>query len=313
MALYSYPSPNHNNLAVTLWEHEHLTSVAAPDGVFGTANDPSVIYGDGTGGLTVWVRANIRGRIRGSVWGVSDDPYGVPLSPNNTSNPRVDLVVARLNRSNDYTVELTAIQGTPASNPTPPSPVRQITDIGVYDLPLGMVRVDPGATAITADKVTQAHWWVTPTGVIHSKSSTTRPPHEEGLLIWESGRLMLSSGGTWRQLWEDTGWVSGTFGAGWGSPQSGVIHARRKNGHVYCRIYLPRTGGDLSPATDSTLGRLPSGGFAPDRIHWIVGFSDRQQIARVRVETDGRLILVNHGGIRKNEVLSVTLTSWPVE
>jgi len=304
-SLISYPRPGHNSGAVTNWEHELLAAVGAPDGVFGAPGDPPVVYADGTGGLAVKIRAGKRGRLRGSVWDTGDSDIVVPLAANTSGSPRIDLIVARLDRPSGYEVTEHVITGTPASSPTVPSPTRQITPSGVYDLPLAAVRVEPGASAITGDKVTPLHWWLGNDGQIRCTSST-RPPHSAGLTIWEDGRLLVSTGTQWRAVSEETGWVNGAAASGW---SASVFQVRRTGRLVESRIQVMRTGGDLSPGADVQIGTIPVG-YRPTGLLWILGFSDGNQLARVRAEADGRLILINHGGIKRGHTLTLQSTVW---
>src|SRR5690606_31408882 len=224
---------------------------------------------------------------------------------NSSGSPRIDLIVARLDRPSGYEVTEHVITGTPASSPTAPSPTRQITPSGVYDLPLAAVRVEPGASAITGDKVTPLHWWLGNDGQIRCTSST-RPPHSAGLVIWEDGRLLVSTGGQWRTVSEETDWVSGTPASGW---SANLLQFRRTGRLVESRIQFVRTGGDLSPRTEVQIGTIPAG-YRPPGLLWVFGFSDNFQLSRVRIEADGRMILVNQPGIKRGHMLTLQAAVW---
>src|SRR5690606_23086167 len=204
-----------------------------------------------------------------------------------------------------YEVTEHVITGTPASSPTAPSPTRQITPSGVYDLPLAAVRVEPGASAITGDKVTPLHWWLGNDGQIRCTSST-RPPHSAGLVIWEDGRLLVSTGGQWRTVSEETDWVSGTPASGW---SANLLQVRRTGRLVESRIQVTRTGGDLHPDADVQIGTIPAG-YRPTGLLWVLGLSDGDRLARVRIEADGRLTLINHGGIKRGHTLNLQAAGW---
>src|SRR5690606_34583566 len=134
------------------------------------------------------------------------------------------------------------ITGTPASSPTVPRPTRQITPSGGYDLPLAAVRVESGASAITADEAPPLHRRLGNDGQIRCTSST-RPPHSAGLVIWEDGRLLVSTGGQWRTVSEAAGWVSGTAASGWSAY---IVRFRRVNGLVEADLQFRRVGGAIT-------------------------------------------------------------------
>jgi hypothetical protein len=67
-----------------------------------------------------------------------------------SSNPRIDLVVLRLDPSVNSTV-LAVLTGTPAVSPTAPTPTQ--TETGIYELPIGQVNVPSLATTIAAGNV----------------------------------------------------------------------------------------------------------------------------------------------------------------
>lgn len=304
--LISYPRPGHNSGAVTNWEHELLAATAAPDGVFGAPGDPPVVYADGTGGLAVKIRAGKRGRLRGSVWDTGDSDIVVPLTANTSGSPRIDLIVARLDRPAGYEVTEHVITGTPASSPTVPSPTRQITPSGVYDLPLAAVRVESGASAITGDKVTPLHWWLGNDGQIRCTSST-RPPHSAGLVAWEDGRLLVSTGTQWRTVAEATGWVSGTAASGWSAY---IVRFRRVNGLVEADLQFRRVGGAITDLrADVQLGTVPAG-YRPTNALTLPGVYDGPRIARCSITSNGVITLVQHQGIQTGQTLNFSHAMW---
>jgi len=148
-------------------------------------------------------------------------------------------------------------------------------------------------------------WYVGEYGQIRCTSST-RPPHSAGLAIWESGRLLVSTGTQWRTVSETTDWVSGTAASGW---SANVFQVRRTGRLVESRIQVTRTGGDLAQGADVHIGTIPVG-YRPTGLLWVLGFSNGSQLARVRIEADGRLILINHGGIRRGHTLTLQATVW---
>src|SRR5690606_19937869 len=124
--------------------------------------------------------------------------------------------------------------------------------------------------------------------------------------IWENGRLLVSTGTQWRTVAEETDWVSGAAASGW---SANLLQVRRTGRLVESRIQVTRTGGDLRLDADVQIGTIPAG-YPPTGLLWGLGRSDGNQIARVRVEPDARLILINHGGIRRNHTLTLQAALW---
>lgn len=83
-------------------------------------------------------------------WVDNDAPVTVTISPANSALPRIDLVILRKSMA-ARTVSLLVLQGTPSSTPAAPSIVRTES---TYDLCLARVRVNAGATSITAADIT---------------------------------------------------------------------------------------------------------------------------------------------------------------
>lgn len=84
----------------------------------------------------------------------ADAQTTLPIAANVSGQPRVDLVVLRMDRSlTDNQMFRTTITGTPAVSPVAPPPVRTNT---VYDVPLATVAVANGAATIAAGNVTDA-------------------------------------------------------------------------------------------------------------------------------------------------------------
>lgn len=74
----------------------------------------------------------------------------VTLATANPTNPRIDLIVIRVNVS-AKTVAIAALTGTPAASPVAPTPA---TDpAGITELPLAQVTVPAGATVLTAGNI----------------------------------------------------------------------------------------------------------------------------------------------------------------
>lgn len=76
----------------------------------------------------------------------------VTISAADASNPRIDLVILRLNLV-DRLIELIVRTGTPAASPSEPA-FTQSADGDYYELVLAKVRVNAGVTSITASRIT---------------------------------------------------------------------------------------------------------------------------------------------------------------
>ena len=76
----------------------------------------------------------------------------VTISAADASNPRIDLVILRLNLV-DRLIELIVRTGTPAASPKEPA-FTQSADGDYYELVLAKVRVNAGVTSITASRIT---------------------------------------------------------------------------------------------------------------------------------------------------------------
>lgn len=89
--------------------------------------------------------------INGYVYSIYATPLSLQIQPA-TSLPRIDRIVLRLDTSlPTRSIRALVIQGSPNSNPTPPSLIRSGD---VYELSLAQVRVDANSTIITQANIT---------------------------------------------------------------------------------------------------------------------------------------------------------------
>ncbi|MFA7265211.1 MAG: hypothetical protein WC054_02765 [Candidatus Nanopelagicales bacterium] len=131
------------------------------DGVIGHAGGSvAEVFADNSG-LQVKVRAGVA-QLRGHLW-ESDAVETVEVDANASGSPRIDLVVLRLDPTNEPDfITLEVLTGTPASSPVEPALTRTYT--GIFEVPLGAVRVESGASSIAADKVFERREFQ-PTGI----------------------------------------------------------------------------------------------------------------------------------------------------
>lgn len=178
MAYQSYPNNAHNGRAVNLAEHEQILRALGTSGLLDyDGNMP--LFGDSTG-LQTKLRNGVKASIRGTRFNNTSETI-VAIGANTSGNPRIDLVVLRLDRAaadpNKFTITPVVIAGTPAASPVAPAPIRQATidGTGVYDLPLAEVAIAHNAVTITAGNVTPRCWWLSDDGALIC-TATTRPP-----------------------------------------------------------------------------------------------------------------------------------------
>lgn len=147
----SYPWSTRNSGSITDTEYEHLTSPGQVDGLLPLADPTSQapVFADGSG-MQVFIFAGLQAIVRGRYWTVGDAMLPLPVVANPADQPRIDNVVLRLDRP---ATQITAqvIQGAPDANPVPPPLAR--TPDGLWDVPLARVRIEPGATAVSEDKI----------------------------------------------------------------------------------------------------------------------------------------------------------------
>lgn len=137
--------------ATTEAEWRNLWSQVEP-GVVKTVNSTwdmnrLQVYADSTG-MQVKVKSG-RAMAHGH-WFKRDAEATLAISAADATNPRIDLVVLRIDWSAN-TETVTVITGTPAASPSAPSPVETATQ---WDVPLAEVAVAAAASTIAAGNVT---------------------------------------------------------------------------------------------------------------------------------------------------------------
>lgn len=122
-------------------------SLIVADGVLQSVRDELEVYADSTG-MVVHVKS-------GDAWLYgrkykNDAEIDLTIAASDVSNPRIDLVVLRMDFS-AKTVVAAVKAGTASGSPAAPT-VQQ--DTAIWEIPLAEVRVDAGVSTITAGKVT---------------------------------------------------------------------------------------------------------------------------------------------------------------
>lgn len=233
MAESSYPVANGG--AVTEWQYEKLMGQALGEGRYdneSTAFSTSAIaFGDGTGRV-VKLRAGAAAMVRGFRWESGTDPVIIPLDANTTGQPRLDLIVLRLDRQS-YTVRSAVIKGQAAVNPVAPAPVRQIGETGFFDTPIAAARVVSssvtGQPQLGAGDVIPLEVRTAPQpriGLASAMRSTGSPPGT----VWsefDTGMVWANSGSGSVLLGEKGDRIKVGVAVGWNSDD---LYVQRRNG-----------------------------------------------------------------------------------
>lgn len=150
----------------------------APTGIIADALQECEVTATGTA-LQVVIRPG-RAWIEGFFFeSTADETLGIGTP--HASLTRIDRVVLQLDRAGN-TIDFAVLQGTPATNPTPPAVVQ--TETGFWQLPLAQIRVPPGVSAIQASYITDERIFSVPdpvpVGALIPYAGTTAP---KGYLI----------------------------------------------------------------------------------------------------------------------------------
>lgn len=290
MAQSSWPTPdpeNDNKRVVTDGQWEQIAHVAAT-GVLATVGAQTPLYADSTG-LQVKLRADLRARVRGYGWSTDSSGLTVPVTENTSGSTRIDLAVLRLDRS-DRAVSVVILEGTPGSGQPPTRTTSgDFYGSGTWDFPLAEITVVNNATTITAAQVVDRSWQLGEGGQVRC-TDATRPPHDPGLIIWDTDRALISANGTWRTVSEDTGWVSFLPAAGWNPIQ---CRGRRRNGIVYLQLEVSRVG-TLAANVAADLATLPAT-LRPDSTINTVGLIvTGTGPARITIGSNGLVRILEH-------------------
>lgn len=121
---------------------------AIPDGVIQGIGNELEVYGNSSG-MVVYVKTG-ECRVR-SHRGYLSSAATLSIATANSTNPRWDLVVARVTYGSTSTMELAVKTGTPAASPSFPSVTK--TAGSVWEIPLALVYVAAGAHTIAAGDV----------------------------------------------------------------------------------------------------------------------------------------------------------------
>ncbi|WP_432124069.1 hypothetical protein [Streptomyces sp. C10-9-1] len=311
MAQNSWPSPNHNTRNVTDLEYEKLAARFSDDGIYGDpGEDPVVAAGVG---LSVDVRADVYGSVRGHAWSSGSTGDTLAISANASGSTRVDWVVLQLDRST-WDVRATVREGTPGAGA--PTLVQATGDTGLYEVPLALVTVPTGAAAVT---VTRSEQYVG--SRIRPCTSTTRNPYPragDGAFEQDTGRLLLWDGTMWRVVYRPT--VSENVESAVSSwTTSGASVFERAGDVVTLRSgYFYRNSG-LSAAGDSRLPlMIPAEHRHPIRAQFATAYLTGSRSGHVTIYPanhnvrPGQVWLVGHPGMSTGDAVYAFSATWTV-
>jgi hypothetical protein len=146
-------------------DHDRIYTAADFARVFGAiVGRDGVIYGYGdelnvTPGTGMAVKVGTGAAfVQGRMLEVYDQAETLSIATADATNPRIDLVVVRVDLSSGERRAYLAVRvGTPAANPA--APLLQ-QDATIWELSLAQVRIAAGATGITADDIIDEREWV---------------------------------------------------------------------------------------------------------------------------------------------------------
>lgn len=238
MALTCLPFDNTPAASEQQWSD--MARLFTPDGIDGAPSGSAFRVTAGTG-LNVNIAAGPGAMIRGMV---AKDSVGssLGLPANNTSSPRIDLVVIRVNWSTNTAIYF-AHEGTPAASPAIPTPTYTGT---IYDLPLAAVRVE---STDTISSVLDRRQFLPLNGIVPCTSGGRPDPKGRPMLAYETDtkRTISTSG--------DGNWNVG-MGTDLFSP---IVYRSQSPGNFTSLGWTDRLVGSASPVFSVEFNSGPSG------------------------------------------------------
>lgn len=270
-----------------------------------------LIFADNSG-RQVKAYANQSAIVRGFRWESGTTPPVLALDANTSGNPRLDLIVLRLDRST-YTVRLGKTKGAPAAVPAAPAAIQDAGSSGVYELPVATVKVASSGTTgqpfIQSTDVTATDWWLAPHPVI--SQSGQNPPVTHGLLLhqYDTGKMYRGVGSSWVLAGEVGPWTKITAAGGWTSDN---IFCQRVNGLVYFQCYITLSAGSKAPSTDMTVCTLP-GSFRPPGTVLLNTWMTPNQVGLARIDGATGVVSINTYGqtFPSGGIAVIHPATWP--
>jgi hypothetical protein len=233
-----------------------MMGLAFSDGVVKSYLSGNEVYANSTG-MRVFVRSGV-GTIRGA-WHSTDADVELSITNNGSGNPRIDLVVLRLNDTTD-TVSYAVVEGTPAATPSAPTP----SAVNPYEIPLAYVAVANSAATIAAGDVTDRRKYASAnaTGRLRGRAlrSSNQPINNntDTTITW-TGVGDFTSAGFWlasaptQLIIPETGYYDLNSSAMWAEHGTGLRRMRvfKAGVDILIEQTLPAvgTGGTLNQVT----------------------------------------------------------------
>lgn len=312
MAQDSWPSPGHNDRAVTDSEYEALAAHFSGDGVYGDPTEPAIVTAGV--GLTVTIRPEVLGSVRGHGWTSGSTGATLNIAPNVSGQTRIDRVVLRLNRDN-WTVRAVVKTGTPGGGPPTLTTGDGFTS---FEVLLANVTVLNGANSTT---VSRAERYVGSRSRPTTSAANADPNPRLGDMTWEvdTGRLRIFDGVTKRSIFSDSGVIGVNSSVlTWSNEVESVLEER--NGVVHLRLGSFRRLVNTLPVGDES--RLPVVIPAAYRhatrdqygIAIVGGTACRFIVHAQSTPRAGQVWLVNHPAIASGAfLLPISGLSWVVD
>jgi hypothetical protein len=216
-----------------------------------------LIFADNSG-RQVKAYANQAAVIRGFRWESGTTPPVLALDANSSGNPRLDLIVLRLDRSN-FTVRLGKTNGTPAAVPAAPAAIQDAGTTGVWELPLATVKVTSSGTTgqpfIQSTDVAPLDWWLAPPAAVTKTGQNPAPTHGMLLHHYDTGRTYRAVGAAWQLMGENGPFTKLTAAGGWTADN---LYAQRQNGWTFFQGLITLNVSDRPAGTDLAVCVLPA-------------------------------------------------------
>ncbi len=268
MAEVNFPTAGGGS--VTDLRYELLMHEVTGSGFLGDPSGSPALYADSTG-RQVKLQPNRAAILRGYRWGTDSAGLTVPVAANTSGQPRLDLAVIRLDRS-DWTTRFVIKQGAPAATPVAPSVTQDINvSNGVFEIPAGTIAVrstssaeaSAGLPSIAPADVVPLHYHIGPPSVVCH--SSRMPPAKLGQTVtqFDTGKVYHGTGSSNFLIGEEGPWTNVPGMAGFDQSN---IWVQRRNGFVYfqCLIYRNAPGVTTAAGTDINIATLPEQ-FRPAR------------------------------------------------
>lgn len=277
----------------------------------GQALSVPFVFADSSG-RQVKVRANASYLVRGFRWD-SEEGSVRSIDANTSGNPRLDLVVLRLDRT-DFTVRLQILKGTPAATPTLPTLTQQLGPTGRYEVPIASVRVNNNAVTIASGDVSALENWLAPNSTVGH--SAARPPLEPGgtWTEYDTGRIYGGLQSGWHLIGEPGTYTKLEGAAGW-DPDRDFAYVQRRNGWTTLQALMYRAANtaDVASGVDSRLFTLAEQ-YRPqtDQKFYMTGSMQGNSPVRAYCDSEtGNVTLLDHAVLKAGQFIHIGPVTYP--